>query len=89
MQLLRQLRERAIDLGLNVSDDLRSIQDADRPAIPRPGHWGGARVWASRIELWIEGKDRIHDRACWQRTLDRKDEHDFTAGGWQGSRLQP
>lgn len=87
--LLRQLRERAAELGLNVSDDLRSIHEADRPVIPRPAHWGGVRVWASEIELWIEGEDRIHDRALWQRKLDRTDEHGFAAGGWSGTRLQP
>lgn len=87
--LLRQLRERAAGLGLNVSDDLRSIQDADRPVIPRPAHWGGVRIWASGVELWIEGKDRLHDRGRWQRALDRKDEHGFGAGEWSGTRLQP
>ena len=87
--LLAQLRERASQLGLNVSDDMQSIQDADRPVIPRPAHWGGVQVWASGIELWIEGEDRIHDRARWQRRLDRKDEHGFAAGGWSGTRLQP
>ena len=87
--LLRQLRERAAELGLNVSDDLGSMQNADRPVIPRPAHWGGVRVWASGIELWIEGEDRIHDRARWQRKLVRRDEHSFAAGGWSGTRLQP
>ena len=87
--LLRQLRERAAGLGLNVSDDLRSIQDADRPVIPRPAHWGGVRIWASGVELWIEGKDRLHDRGRWLRALDRKDEHGFGAGEWSGTRLQP
>ena len=87
--LRHQLRERARELGLNVSDDLQSIDSDERPAIPRPGHWGGVRVWASAIELWIEGRDRIHDRGRWQRALDRKDEHDFVTGEWRGTRLQP
>ena len=87
--LLAQLRERAGKLGLNVSEDMQSIQDAERPVIPRPDHWGGVRVWASRVELWIEGKDRIHDRGCWQRKLDRNDEDGFIAGEWNGTRLQP
>jgi pyridoxamine 5'-phosphate oxidase len=87
--LFLQLRERARDLGLNVSDDLQSIESGDRAVIPRPGHWGGVRIWASAVELWIEGQDRIHDRARWQRSLDRDATPDFVAGDWKGTRLQP
>jgi len=87
--LLLQLRERAASLGLNVSDDLQSIDSVDRAAIPRPEHWGGVRVWASAVELWIEGGDRIHDRGRWQRTLGETAGQDFAVGEWQGNRLQP
>ena len=87
--LLRQLHDRARDLGLNVSDDLQSIESADRAAIPRPDHWGGIRVWASAVELWIEGADRIHDRARWLRTLDETGAQDFAGSPWKGTRLQP
>lgn len=87
--LLRQLQERARNLGLNVSDDLQSIEIEDGGAISRPDHWGGVRVWASAVELWIEGRDRIHDRARWRRTLDASGGDDFAAGPWEGSRLQP
>lgn len=87
--LLRQLRERALDLGLNVSEDVQSIESIDGPVIPRPAHWGGVRVWASAVELWIEGGDRIHDRGRWQRTLERQNEHEFIVDEWQGIRLQP
>jgi pyridoxamine 5'-phosphate oxidase len=87
--LFRQLRERAGALGLNVSDDMQSIDNIDRPVIPRPDHWGGIRVWASAVELWIEGGDRIHDRGRWQRRLEVKDEHQYVADQWQGIRLQP
>ena len=87
--LFSQLHERAQSLGLNVSDDLQSIENMDGSAIPRPGHWGGVRVWARAVELWIEGRDRIHDRARWQRTLARQAGHEFAAGDWHGTRLQP
>ncbi len=87
--LFRQLRERAGELGLNVSDDMQSIENIDRPVIPRPAHWGGVRVWASAVELWIEGEDRIHERGRWQRGLEGKDEHEFVTDEWQGTRLQP
>lgn len=87
--MFRQLQERARSLGLNVSDDMQSIESMDGPAIPRPDHWGGVRVWASTVELWIEGRDRIHDRARWQRTLAPQAGHEFAAGDWEGTRLQP
>ena len=87
--LFRQLRERAKELGLNVSDDLQSMESDDRPVIPRPGHWGGVRVWASAIELWIEGGDRIHERGRWQRRLEGNGKHEFVTDEWQGTRLQP
>ena len=87
--LLLQLRERARRLGLNVSDDLQSIQGEERPVVPRPAHWGGVRVWASAIELWIEGADRIHERGRWRRSLEASGADDFVAGEWSGTRLQP
>lgn len=87
--LFRQLRDRARALGLNVSDDLQSIASLDGSAIPRPEHWGGVRVWTSAVELWIEGRDRIHDRARWQRTLEQQSGHAFATGDWEGTRLQP
>jgi pyridoxamine 5'-phosphate oxidase len=87
--LFQQLQDRARSLGLNVSDDMQSIESMDGSAIPRPEHWGGVRVWASAVELWIEGPDRIHDRARWRRTLAQRAGHEFAAGDWEGTRLQP
>ena len=87
--LLLQLQDRARSLGLNVSDDMQSIESMDGSAIPRPEHWGGVRVWASAVELWVEGRDRIHDRARWRRTLTQPAAHKFAAGDWEGTRLQP
>ncbi len=87
--LLQQLRKRAADLGLSVSDDLQSLTSSEQPTIGRPAHWGGIRIWASAIELWIEGKDRIHDRGAWIRDLSRASEYDFNVTPWVGRRLQP
>jgi pyridoxamine 5'-phosphate oxidase len=87
--LLAQVSKRALKLGVNVAKNLGSIIGSDHPVIPRPPHWGGFRVWASHIELWIEGKDRIHDRARWQRALQRQDDDTFIVGDWSGIRLQP
>jgi pyridoxamine 5'-phosphate oxidase len=87
--LIKQFKERAASLGLSVADDLQSLTSTERPTIERPQHWGGIRIWASAIELWIEGSDRIHDRGAWKRELSRASEYDFNVTPWIGRRLQP
>ena len=87
--LVAQIRERAVDLGLALEDDTQSLADNSVPHIARPPHWGGFRLWATSVELWIEGQDRIHDRGKWIRELVRTSEHEFRATPWVGSRLQP
>lgn len=87
--LIAQVGRRAVKLGISAAGHLKSISTEDRPAIPRPPHWGGYRVWARRVELWLEGADRIHDRARWERTLEPGDGDDFVTGPWSGTRLQP
>jgi pyridoxamine 5'-phosphate oxidase len=49
--------------------------------VPRPPNWGGFRLRAEAVELWVEGEFRIHDRARWTRTLPD--------GPWSATRLQP
>jgi len=87
--MMQQLRERAAGLGLSVSDDLQSLTNTEVPNIDRPAHWGGIRIWASAIELWVEGRDRIHDRGAWKRDLSRASEYEFNVTPWVGRRLQP
>lgn len=57
--------------------------------IPRPPHWGGYRLWAESVELWVEGEFRVHDRAQWRRELAPLDEHSFVPASWKATRLQP
>ena len=87
--LVGQVRQRAVDLGLKLDPDTQTLVDDDVPHIARPAHWGGFRLWATKIELWIEGKNRIHDRASWQRDIVRASEHTFSITPWTGRRLQP
>jgi pyridoxamine 5'-phosphate oxidase len=87
--LVAQLGQRARDLGLDLDPETQEPREGEVPDIPRPAHWGGFRLWATMIELWIEGKDRIHDRACWHRDIVRAGEHTFTTTPWTGTRLQP
>lgn len=87
--LLSQVRQRATDLGLQLGPDMQPLAADKNPNISRPEHWGGFRLWATAIELWIEGKNRIHDRARWQRDIVRASEYMFTTTQWNGGRLQP
>lgn len=48
--------------------------------VPRPRNWGGFRLNPERIEFWISGVARLHDRVLYERTSDR---------GWRKSRLAP
>lgn len=56
--------------------------------IPRPAHWGGYRVYARRVELWVAGTGRVHDRAVWERELSREGDG-FVGGAWRAWRVQP
>lgn len=87
--LIAQIRRHAADLGLALGADTNTLAAEPPPVIPRPPHWGGIRLWASAVELWIEGADRIHDRAVWTRELVPADPHSFSVSPWSGRRLQP
>jgi pyridoxamine 5'-phosphate oxidase len=63
--------------------------DSLKVTIPRPPHWGGYRLWAESVELWVEGAARIHDRARWQRTVSASADGTFRTGAWMATRLQP
>jgi pyridoxamine 5'-phosphate oxidase len=67
---------------------LDNINDPQAASIPRPPFWGGYYVWAERVELWIEGASRIHERAIWTRSLTTAGT-EFAAGPWSATRLQP
>jgi len=57
--------------------------------VPRPSFWGGYRLWAEAVELWVEGDARIHDRARWTRPLTRGPDGVMQPGPWSVTRLQP
>ena len=42
----------------------------DGAEIPRPQRWGGFRVLPSRVELWQESPDGLHDRIRYRRQGD-------------------
>lgn len=48
-------------------------------AIERPPHWGGYLLVPDRIEFWINGGARLHDRFAYRRE----------GAGWKVQRLAP
>lgn len=79
----RPIESRAAFLAKVEEEAKRSGGD-----IPRPKRWGGYRVWAERVELWVGQPARAHDRALWTRSLAPTGE-DFSGGPWHATRLQP
>lgn len=80
-ELLAKVAEVMARFGVNL-DNLETAE------IPRPPHWGGYHVWAHRIELWVGGPGRVHDRARWERDLVATDDG-YRGGDWRVTRLQP
>jgi pyridoxamine 5'-phosphate oxidase len=56
--------------------------------VPRPPNWGGFRLYADAVELWVEGEFRIHDRARWTRSLPAAPAA-ASLSPWSVTRLQP
>ena len=91
-ELLESLKAQARRFGGSADSGDAGLLDneAPRPHVPRPPHWGGYRLWADTVELWVEGEYRIHDRARWTRRLTAVGHADhFHATPWHVTRLQP
>lgn len=87
--LLGKLRETAARFG--TSDPLVAAVDdqAAGPRLPRPQGWGGYRLWAATVELWVECEHRLHDRVRWTRELKATGGTHSQTQPWQHERLQP
>lgn len=85
-------RSRKSQIGAAVSDQSRVLSSrveleervqrftkANPGVVPRPAYWRGFRVAPERIEFWISGDDRLHDRFLFTRTAD----------AWEQVRLFP
>jgi pyridoxine/pyridoxamine 5'-phosphate oxidase len=46
-------------------------------------------LWLESIELWVEGRDRFHERVRYERPLEQRDAYTFETGRWTWQRLQP
>tara|TARA_Y100001970_G_C14101509_1_gene785735 strand:+ start:12 stop:638 length:627 start_codon:yes stop_codon:yes gene_type:complete len=52
----------------------------DKKNVPRPSHWSGWNLSPVRIEFWLDGNNRIHERLNY--TIDK-------SGNWIKSLLSP
>ena len=77
-------RSRASQVGAAVSDQSRVLKSRNeleqrvrefaskhQGVIPRPRFWRGFRIQEERIEFWVDGKDRLHDRFLFTREKDQ------------------
>ena len=87
-RLLEAVRETARRFGAPTPGSA-GADDSLKLAIPRPPHWGGYRLWAAAVELWVEGAARIHDRARWTRSVKPAASGSYSTGVWSATRLQP
>lgn len=83
--LLNQAAARILELDLDLGAAVRG----DPVNIPRPSHWGGYRLVAERVELWVGGAGRMHDRAAWERGGSPGVCLGVRGSVWAGVRLQP
>jgi len=85
-------RSRASQIGAAVSDQSRVLASREEleeqvrqfgerhpGEVPRPVYWRGYHLSPERIELWIDGPNRLHDRFLFTREGDR----------WERCRLYP
>lgn len=85
-------RSRASQIGAAISNQSRILKSREEleervrrfiertpGEVPTPSFWRGFRVQPGRIEFWISGADRLHDRFL----FTRKDER------WEQVRLFP
>jgi pyridoxamine 5'-phosphate oxidase len=86
--LRKSLAAAARRFGVPVPGDGKEAETPAAP-IPRPPHWGGYRLYARAVELWVEGEARIHDRARWSRRLTIGADGEASIGPWFANRLQP
>ena len=56
-----------------------AFDEAHPDAVPRPEYWKGYCVEAERVEFWLDGPDRLHDRVVFTRGSD----------AWAKQRLWP
>jgi pyridoxamine 5'-phosphate oxidase len=83
------LQSESLDSRTTLLDRVADVRARFGETVPRPPRWGGFRLWAESVELWVEGAFRVHDRARWTRALAPDPSGGFITGPWRATRLYP
>jgi len=67
----------------------KSSQRAEGDLVPRPPFWGGYLLLADRVELWVAGDNRLHERVLWSRSLGVDSSGAHPTSAWQSTLLYP
>jgi pyridoxamine 5'-phosphate oxidase len=73
------LQSRVLVSREELESRVRTFREAHPDEIPRPDFWRGFYVEPARIEFWIDGAHRLHDRFLYWKE----------GSGWQIARLYP
>ena len=62
-----------------LEERVRLAEERNPDEVSRPEYWRGYVLWPERIEFWVNGAERLHDRFLFSRT----------DSGWMKERLYP
>ncbi len=72
-------QSRPLDSRATLEESVRQFDQEHPGEVPRPAYWRGYCLLPHRIEFWMDGPDRLHDRFLYTRTGD----------AWTRQRLYP
>ncbi len=73
-------QSRPLESREHLEEEVKRLEEANLREVPCPPLWRGFNVRAERIEFWLDGPDRLHDRFLF--SLE-------DGGGWRKTRLYP
>ena len=76
---LASMQSSVLNRKEDLEDTILRLKLKYPKSVPRPDNWGGFVIKPEYFEFWIRGKNRAHDRVCFQKNNS----------GWKKFLLQP